>query len=65
MKYMDCTIGWEQGHVVVLAPDGTEWTEDTVSDAMASIREYWRDKPRSKAPELPSRYWEPGVDDAI
>ena len=39
MEYHEYTIKYEMGHVVVIAPDGYEWREDTVEDAKKAIDE--------------------------
>ena len=39
MQYMGYTIEHEFNHYKVIAPDGTEWTEDTVEDAKQAIEE--------------------------
>lgn len=48
-NYAGYEIKYVGGHVEVTAPDGSKWTEDTVSDAMREINErvcvgYWRNK---------------------
>ena len=39
MEYREYTIKYEMDHVVVIAPDGFEWREDTVEDAKKEIDE--------------------------
>lgn len=39
MFYMGYTIEHDGDHYKVIAPDGTEWTEDTIEDAKTEIRE--------------------------
>lgn len=41
MTYMGYTVVKDGDHIKVTAPDGTEWTEDTYSDATREIREAW------------------------
>jgi len=48
-EYAGYEIKRDRDHVVVTAPDGSQWTEDTVTDAMREINErvcvgYWRNK---------------------
>ena len=38
-KYYGYDIYHEHNHYVVVAPDGSEWTEDTVTDAYKAIDE--------------------------
>ena len=39
MEYREYTIKYEIDHVVVIAPDGYEWREDTAEDAKKAIDE--------------------------
>lgn len=48
MNYMGYVIVREGSHVKVTAPDGVEWTEDTVADAKQEIREAWMLNPVNK-----------------
>ena len=38
MKYLGYEIEYEYDHVIVTAPNGHTWTEDTMEDAMGEIR---------------------------
>ena len=42
MMYCGYQILEEGDHVKVIAPNGTEWTEDTAEDARQEIREEWQ-----------------------
>lgn len=39
MDYKGYEIIADHGHYVVIAPDGKEWTEDTLDDAKRSVDE--------------------------
>ena len=41
MVYMGYEITRERDHIRVTAPNGAQWTEDTVADAKQEIRESW------------------------
>lgn len=37
MKYRGYEITNEKGHCRITAPDGTQWTEDTIEEAKKSV----------------------------
>ena len=39
MEYKGYEITYDRDHVVVTGPDGKQWTEDKVADAMHAIDE--------------------------
>jgi len=44
MMYEGYRIVHDRGHILVIAPDGTSWTEDTVEDAKNTIDSMREDK---------------------